>query len=300
MRVALAYSPRPGPLGAASPLQAALFLGPLAAIAFIHDSPFVLVGTAVAALWVASLSQALDALRAPLRWALALGVLIVAVNALAAQRGETILLRGWDLPLLGQLDVSLEALVEGGVLALRVLVALLVFAVWSACVNPDRILRGIRPYAARSALTGTLIARLVPLAAADLQRLSETARLRGPAASELGRMAIARRLLAGSLDRAIDVAATLELRGYGLDTSATQARPRTSAGGSGLVLAGVAIAAVGIVAAIVGVAGFDAYPTISIATGPGALALAGAIPLLAAAPFLASTRAGRSAVSDVG
>ena len=286
MRVALAYAPRPGPLGSATPGQAALFLGPLAAIAFIHDNPIVLAATGLAAVLVAVLSRAGGALRAPLRWALALAVLIVVVNAIASQRGETILVRGWDLPLLGRLDISLEALAEGGVLALRVLVALLVFAVWSACVNPDRVLRAIRPYAARSALTGTLIARLVPLAADDLGRLSEAARLRGPAASELGRAAIARRLVAGSLDRATDVAATLELRGYGLEGAPTRAPSPPGTGGAALIAAGLALTAAGAAAAILGVASFDAYPSISLDAGPAALVLAAAIPLLAAAPFL--------------
>lgn len=299
MRVALAYAPRPGPLGVASPLQALLYLGPLAAIAFIHDNPLVLAAAGLAAVLVARLSHALEALRAPLRWALALGLLIVVVNGLASQRGETILLRGWDLPVLGQIDISLEALAEGGVLALRVLVALLVFAVWSACVNPDRVLRGIRPYAARSALTGTLIARLVPLAAGDVQRLSEAARLRGPAASPVARTAITRRLLAGSLDRAVDVAATLELRGYGLEVEPSQAHAPPVREGRRLVAAGLSIAAVGIGTALAGVGSFDAYPTVSVSLGPGALLLAIAIPLLAAAPLLAATqRSSRSAVSD--
>ena len=99
-------------------------------------------------------------------------------------------------------------------LALRILVVLMAFAVQSACVDPDRLLRLLRPLARRSALTATLIARLVPLAAADHVRLGEAAALRGPAAAPVGRAALARRLVAGSLDRAVDVAATLELRGY--------------------------------------------------------------------------------------
>ncbi len=45
-------------------------------------------------------------------------------------------------------------------------------------------------------------------------RLGEAAALRGPAAAPVGRATLARRLVAGSLDRAVDVAATLELRGY--------------------------------------------------------------------------------------
>ena len=93
-------------------------------------------------------------------------------------------------------------------------VVLAAFAVHSACVDPDRMLRLLRPLARHSALTATLITRLVPLAAADHARLRDAQALRGPAAAPATRAALARRLVAGSLDRAVDIAATLELRGY--------------------------------------------------------------------------------------
>ena len=103
---------------------------------------------------------------------------------------------------------------------------MVVFAVYSACVDPDRVLRALRPLAGRSALTATLVSRLVPVAAADAARLRDAAALRGPGAAAVGKAALARRLLAGSLDRAVDVAATLELRGYSLDGAARRARRR--------------------------------------------------------------------------
>ena len=81
-----------------------------------------------------------------------------------------------ELPVLGQIDVSAEALAEGGVLALRIAVVFCAFAVHSACVDPDRVLRLLRPIARHSALTATLITRLVPLAAADHARLREAQR----------------------------------------------------------------------------------------------------------------------------
>ena len=217
--------------------------------------------------------------------ALTLGVLIVAVNAIASQRGDTILLRGGDVPVLGQIDVSAEALVEGAVLALRIAVVLCAFAVHSACVDPDRLLRLLRPVARHSALTATLITRLVPLAAADHARLREAQALRGPGAAPVGRAALTRRLVAGSLDRAVDVAATLELRGYarGVPRRAGRAarltprlalrrrrRRRSRRSGSAPALAGVG--------------GFEAYPTIALDADPATLALAAALPLLAAAP----------------
>ena len=45
--------------------------------------------------------------------------------------------------MLGQMDVTLESLAEGGRIGLLVAVAVLVFAVYSACVDPDRVLRAL-------------------------------------------------------------------------------------------------------------------------------------------------------------
>ena len=222
---------------------------------------------------------------APLRYGLALAFMVVLVNVIVAQRGDTVLLRGLDLPVLGQVDVTLEALAEGCILALRILVALLVFAVWSACVDPDRILKAIRPFAARSALTATLISRLVPLAAADHMRLAEAASLRGPAAAPVGRGALARRLVAGSLDRSVDVAATLELRGFGLPTRPTRVRPRRVHGEIAMLLAGVLTIAAILAAAVSGAGTVETYPSISGGFEPATIGFALAIPLLAAVPF---------------
>ena len=285
MRPQLAYAPRSGPLGSARPWIAALYLAPLAICAFAFSNPIVLLAGGVTAIAAGYASGAGASLKQPLRWSIALGLMVIVVNGLASQRGATILLRGWDLPVLGQIDISAEALAEGGVLALRIIVALLVFAVWSACVDPDRVLRAIRPIASRSALTATVIARMAPLAAADIARLREAGRLRGPSAVPLGRAALARRMVAGSLDRSVDVAATLELRGYGLGVRSRLPRHAREPGEIALVCAGASTLVAMVVAAAAGVAGFEAYPRISIDAGPATLAFAAAIPALAVLPF---------------
>lgn len=294
MRAALAYAPRPGPLGSARPSVAAAFLMPLAVVAFAWGNPIVLAALGAAALALAAGSAALDALRGPLRFGAALAVTIVAVNGIVAQRGQTVLLRGWDLPVLGRIDVSAEALAEGGVLALRILVVLLIFALWSACVDPDRVLRAIRPYAARSALTATLIARLVPLAAADAARISSAAALRGPAAAPVGRVEIARRLIAGSLDRSVDVAATLELRGYGLDRPHRRRREPLDRAEVELALGGASALALTAAGLATGAAAFEAYPLVSVELGMGAVLIAAGLPAILAAPLVTGRQANRA------
>ena len=282
----LAYAPRRGPLGAARPWIAAVYLGPLAIIAFTFANPLVLLAAGAAAAGAGIAAGAGRSIAQPLRWSVGLAVMVVAINAIASQRGDTVLFRGSELPVVGRIDVTLEALAEGGVLALRILVSLLVFAVWSACVDPDRVLRAVRPFAARSALTATLVSRLVPTAAADGARMAEAGRLRGPAAAPVGRAALARRLVAGSLDRSVDIAATLELRGYGLGIRSRLPRHRREPGEGGLLAAGVAGLLAIALAAASGVASFDAYPRVAIDLGPGTWLFAFAVPALALAPLL--------------
>jgi energy-coupling factor transport system permease protein len=285
MRSPLAYSPKPGPFGRASAPAAGLYLGSLAIVAFAYSNPIVLAGAGAAVVVAGMLAGAGRALATAARWGATLGVLIVIVNGLASQRGDTILVRGGEAPVLGRVDISAEALVEGGMLALRIAVVIAVFAVFTACVDPDRVLRLLRPLARHSALTATMITRLVPLAAADHARLRDAASLRGPAAAPVGRAALVRRLVAGSLDRAVDVAAALELRGYARGAPRRGAGPRPGRHSWRFAAAGAAIVALGAGARIAGAGGFEAYPTVVVEADPATVALALALPALAALPF---------------
>jgi energy-coupling factor transport system permease protein len=289
MRSPIAYVPRRTPIAQAGALAASVYLASFAVVAFVYSSPIVLAAAGLGVVVAGLAARAGRALAASARWGLSLGVFIVIVNGLVAQRGDTVVVYGLWLPLLGHTDVSAEALAEGGVLALRILVVLMAFAVHAACVDPDRVLRLLRPLARRSALTATLIARLVPLAAADYVRLGEAAALRGPGAAPVGRAALARRLVAGSLDRAVDVAATLELRGYahGAPGSA-RGGPRARCAGRFLAT-GIAIAALAVAARIAGAGAYGSYPAVDLATGIPTIILAVSIPLLAALPFVTVT-----------
>lgn len=285
MRSPFAYTPRPGPLQAASPGAAVAYLGSLVVVCFMYSSPIVLLAAGIAVVTAGLIAGARDAVGAGLRMGLLLALLIAAVNVLVTSRGETVLARLGDWPLLGQMDVTGEALVAGAAIGLRAAVVTVAFAVYSACVDPDRVLRALRPIAGRSALTATLVSRFVPVAAADASRLRDAAQLRGPGAAPVGRASLARRLLAGSLDRAVDVAATLELRGYGL--GASHARPgegqraRASAGrdtnrsrfDSRFFAVAAVVLLVAIAAKVAGADGFSTYPTVEIGAGVETVAI---------------------------
>lgn len=297
MRSPFAYTPRPGPLQAASPGAAVTYLGALVAVAFLYSSPLVLAAVGVAAALAGYTAGAGSAVRVALRMGLTLALLIVVVNALVVDRGETVLLRLGEAPLLGRLDITAEAIVEGAILGLRAGVAMIAFAVYSACVDPDRVLRGLRPIAGRSALTAALISRLVPVAVADAARLRDAAQLRGPSAAPVGRTALLRRLMAGSLDRSVDVAATLELRGYALEPPRRPtlleafsplwgAQPfiKRSRHDRRFYLAGAIVLVTAIAGMVAGADSFHAYPTIEVGLGPSTVALSALIVLSGLAP----------------
>lgn len=304
MRSVLAYTPRPGPLQAASPGAAVAYLGSLVAVCFLYSNPIVLIAAGIAVALAGLIAGAADAVRSGLRMGLTLALLIAGVNVLVTSRGETVLARLGEWPLLGRVDITGEALAAGAVIGLRAAVVTLAFAIYSACVDPDRVLRALRPFARHSALTATLVSRFVPVAAADAARLRDASSLRGPDAAAVSRGALARRLLAGSLDRAVDVAATLELRGYSLDPPRSpdergrQRRTLFSRAGRAPATVGdrsrydgrfYAFAAMVLVTAVAGKVGgvdaFDAYPTVGIGAGPGTFLLAVVVLVAGLAPW---------------
>jgi energy-coupling factor transport system permease protein len=136
----------------------------------------------------------------------------------------------------------------------------------------------------RSALTAALAARLMPVLARDARRMSD-ARACRPDASGPGRVAVLRAVATSALDRAVDVAATLEVRGYATRTAARRERLPWSRHDIGFAGAAAALVAVAAAAKAAGVAAFTAYPSLSAPVGAAEVAVAAAVLVIAALPF---------------
>ena len=282
----LAYVPRRDTLQTASMAPVALYLGAYLVVCFLASDPLILAAATAGAVIAGYGSGARRAVNFSLKLGGFLALTMIIVNALVTSRGATVLARLGEWPILGRVDVTAEAIAAGAVIGLRAMGTMVVIGVWSACVDPDRILQAVHGIARRSALTATLISRLVPLAATDYSRLGEAASLRGPAAAPVGRAAMANRLLAGSLDRAVDVAATLELRGYARPGSGTsgaglrsgpgargasgkaRSRPVPSRFDRRFWLAGTALMALAVAELWFGLDRFESYPAIEYSFGP--------------------------------
>jgi energy-coupling factor transport system permease protein len=279
----VSYRRRRTPLHAARAGAGCLYCLALAGAALLLSNPLALTGVVVALLGAGRAAEVWPQTRRALLFSLPLVLLIVLVNALVTRDGLTVILRLGDLPLLGHTDVTLEATVYGGVLGLRAVALILCGALYTAAIDPDEVLRLFRRASFRSALTATLATRMVPVLLRDSHRLADAQRCRP--GSPPSRVALMRAASAGVLDRALDVAAALEVRGYG----AARRPPRMHRPYSRHDLAFGAIAigllALAVAARIGGLAPLQSYPTLHAPVDGGVIAVALALPLLALLPF---------------
>jgi energy-coupling factor transport system permease protein len=292
----------------ASPLHAtrawvgALWIVSLTEAALILYHPLVLLALLLGVLGAGWGARVGARLSRSLRTALIVAAPIVLVNVLVSRQGLTVFARLGELGPFGQGDLTLEAVAYGGVIALKVTLLILITSLAGLAVDPDELLRIFRRLSFRSALTATLATRMLPVLAADSQRLAEAQRTRpgGAPGGARGKVALISAVVGGSLDRAMDVAATLEVRGFAgtppaRSSSGRRRRsrprdaraPRRAFSRHDLAFGASALAVLALATAgrIGGIASFDAYPRIAMAHDPGTLVLCAALLLAVLLPL---------------
>jgi energy-coupling factor transport system permease protein len=273
------------PLHAARPAAGLGWCLALAAAGLVASSPLVLGAVLVAVLAGGAAAGIGADLRRALRLAVPLALTITVINALVVRDGLTTIWRFGGLPVLGQTNVTLEATVYGGVLGLRAAVLVLCGVLFSCAVDPDGLLRLLRRVSFRSALSATIATRMVPVLMRDSRRLADAQRCRyGPPA---GRLALLRASSAGVFDRALDIAAALEVRGYGAARRAPRGGGRDPWSRHDLAFLGSAVALVllSVLARASGWAPFHAYPALRLGMGVGAWAVSVGLVVVAVLPL---------------
>jgi energy-coupling factor transport system permease protein len=161
-------------------------------------------------------------LRAPRarRWPYLVGTSISAialfvVTPFVETIGSHPLWTGPIVPVIGQLDVMREELWSAALNASRLAAVGFAFAAYALLVDHDRLLSAAG-FARRSVLAVALATRLVPTLERDAAGLVESLRGRGIRVDGARRRAaLVSPLLAGSLERGLNLAEAMEARGYG-------------------------------------------------------------------------------------
>jgi energy-coupling factor transport system permease protein len=197
-----------------SPAPAAALLAALAAAALLADR-VASVAVIAAVLFVVCLFGPRGRRKLYLAGALLSGLAVFVVTPLVATVGWHVIWSGPTVPVLGQLDVTREELHNGLFQGLRLTAVALAFAAYALLLDHDRLVQSAR-FARRSVLAIALATRLVPTLERDAAGLVEALRGRGVEVTGVrgrGRMLVP--LLAGSLERSLNLAEAMEARGYG-------------------------------------------------------------------------------------
>lgn len=280
------YQRRASPLHAARAGAACAWVASLVLAIALFDHPAVLGAELLVVLLAAAGARSAGDMRRGALAAALIALPIVLVNALVSRHGVTVIARLGDLPLLGRADVTLEAVVYGGIIALRVLALVLLLRLYSVAVDPDGVLRLFRRISFRSALTATLATRMVPLLTRDARRLADAQRCRAGASRRPPRLALLRASTAGALDRAIDVAAALEVRGFGAARRPPRLQRAWSRHDLAFAASALGVLVVAVAARAGGIASFAPDRPLDVAFGLPEAGLLIALVVLALAPYL--------------
>ena len=207
-----------------SPGPAAALLAGLVAAALLADH-----GLSAAAIAFVLL---VVCLRAPgrRRWPYLVGGLaasasVFVISPFVQSLGSHPLWTGPTVPVLGPLDVTTEELATAAYQAARLAAVALAFSAYALLLDPDRLFGGAR-LARRSALTVALATRLLPTLERDAAGLLEALRGRGVAVVGVrGHARLVSPLLAGALERGLNLAEAMEARGFGRPGATRPPRP---------------------------------------------------------------------------
>lgn len=275
---------RSSPLHAARAAAGGAYCFALATCALSFQHPLILAAVVLATVGAGIGADATRDLATAARFTVPLGLLVAIVNPFVVHEGLTVFWRFGNVPPFGEIDLTVEALVYGLLLGARVVAVALCCALFVAAVDPDETLRLFRRVSFRSALTAALAARLMPVLARDARRMADAAACRA-GTSPPGRVAVMRAVATSALDRAVDVAATLEVRGYGSRAANRRGAEPWSRHDIAFAAAAGALLALVIAARVSGVATFAAYPALRAPVGPAEAALAAVLIVVALAPF---------------
>ncbi len=227
------------------PAAAAALLAALAAAALLAHRTGSVAAIAVLLL-VVCLRAPVGRRRLYLVGAIGSGLAVVLVTPFVETIGSHSLWTGPTVPVLGQLDVTSEELRNGIFQGLRLTAVALAFAAYALLLDHDRLVQSAG-FARRSVLAIALATRLVPTLERDAAGLVEALRGRGVQVSGVrGRARLLSPLLAGSLERALNLAEAMEARGYGQPGATRALRPGWTRVDRAALVAAAALVAIGV------------------------------------------------------
>ncbi|MDD5111164.1 MAG: energy-coupling factor transporter transmembrane component T [Candidatus Altiarchaeota archaeon] len=206
----------------------ALWLTATVAAGVLTYNPVYLLALLMTLAWTAA-SQKIN-YRQTIRAGLAFGLLPLFVNVLFVHKGSTVLLEIPNKIQLSEIQIplfliggpiTLESTAFGLIMAVLIMDMLLAFAIFSALVPPESILRITPPLLSSSSLLMSIALRFTPVVSDDMQSIRDAQRSRGLALSSgslISRLSKHSALIipavVSSLERSFNLAESMACRSY--------------------------------------------------------------------------------------
>jgi energy-coupling factor transport system permease protein len=156
-----------------------------------------------------------------LKAGLFLWLFTIPLNALTVHHGETVLFSlPRDMPLIGRIvggPITLEAISFGFLTGLGLLAVLLVFVTFNRAIDPYQLMRAVPAVFFQTGVVTSIALSFVPQATVALREIREAQAIRGHRWRGLRDLVpLALPLLTTALERALQLAESMESRGFGM------------------------------------------------------------------------------------
>jgi energy-coupling factor transport system permease protein len=252
------------------PFTIVFFIAVIFILSLVFSHPVYLLGLFIGVSAVIIASGNFSEWKIYLKMSVFFMLMIMFINTIVVQTGDTVLLTGPRVPVFGRINVTLEALAFGAGMGLRLLVIISVFCLYTYAVHPDKVLKMFSRLGNKSVLLVALSTRLFPLMVSDYKRITEVQKCRGvkfDTGKRLERvknfMPVISILLLSSLERSMQIAESMNARGFGTGKRSSYSRnfwrPRDI-----IIIAALSINLLfGILAAVKGWSAYNYYPKLT-------------------------------------
>lgn len=252
------------------PITMVTFIAAVFILSLILSNPVYLLGLFTAVGIVIVAADILQEWKVYLKYSLFLMALIMIINVMVVRLGETVLYQSPNLPWLGKLTVTLEALAFGAGMGIRLLIIISIFCLYTYAIHPDKVLKIFSRGGNKSVLVVILSTRLFPLLMKDYARITEVQRCRGVKFDTGGWWQRVRNflpvisvLLLSSLERAMKLAESMYARGYGSGNRSYYTRELWRPRDCVILIAVMVCFITGILSLLKGWSDFSYYPRLS-------------------------------------
>ena len=204
------------------PLAAVVYVTTLLVLSLAFNNPLYLLGLLLVLILTIGAADGLKAWESYLKIGLMMMLLIIIINPLMIRAGKTVLWYGPHVPILGRLNVSLEAIYYGATMSVRLLLIISVFCLYSLIVHPDKAMSLFSRFAGKSTLVISLTTRMFPAMVRELESIRGVQQIRGVNFNQgtvkdkfKKHSSLINILLLSSMENSLGIAESMQARAFG-------------------------------------------------------------------------------------